>query len=87
MSKVNLGDEARDKVSGFQGVCVARTDWISGCARLTLQPAIGKDGKLPEQQTFDEYMLEVVKARKAAIGPKTTGGPRPEPRQASAPRR
>lgn len=87
MSKINLGDEAKDRVSGFKGVCVARTEWISGCARLTLQPPTGKDGKIPDAQTFDEPMLELVKAAKIAMGPKITGGPRPEPTQRQAPRR
>lgn len=87
MSKINLGDEAKDRVSGFQGVCVAITQWISGCARLTLQPPTGKDGKIPEAQTFDEPMLQLVKAAKVAQGPMKTGGPRPEPTTSAAPRR
>ncbi len=83
---IQLGDKARDKVTGFEGICVARTDWISGCARLTLQPNVGKDGKVPDGQTFDEPMLELVKAGALKMGPKNTGGPRPEPNRASAPR-
>lgn len=40
MTKVNvqLGDKARDTVSGFAGVCVARTEWLNGCWRMTLPP-------------------------------------------------
>lgn len=87
MSKINLGDKARDRVSGFEGVCVAQTQWISGCARLTLQPPTGKDGKIPDAQTFDEPMLELVKANTIPMGPTRSGGPRPEPATRSAPRR
>lgn len=86
-TKINLGDTARDRVSGFKGVCVAITQWISGCARVTLQPPAGKDGKIPDAQTFDEPMLELVKAKTVAMGPTKTGGPRPEPSTAAAPRR
>lgn len=87
MSKINLGDTARDRVSGFKGVCVAITQWISGCARVTLQPPTGKDGKIPDAQTFDEPMLELVKAQAVAMGPTKTGGPRPAPTTSAAPRR
>lgn len=83
---IQLGDKARDKVTGYEGICVARTDWISGCARLTLQPPAGKDGKIPDAQTFDEPMLELVKAQVLPTGPQKKGGPRPEPTRATAPR-
>ena len=85
MTTIQLGDKARDTVTGFEGICVARTDWISGCARLTLQPPTSKDGKIPDAQTFDEPMLALVKRAALAVGPKKTGGPRPEPTRASTP--
>lgn len=82
MIKVNvqLGDEARDTVSGFAGVCVARTEWLNGCWRMTLQPkALDKDGKPCEAQTFDDFQLEVTTPRRQPVGSKETGGPRDEP--------
>jgi hypothetical protein len=82
MTTIQLGDKAKDTVTGFTGICVARTDWISGCARLTIQPHADKDGKIPEAQTFDEPMLQLVKSGVIDMGPKKNGGPRPEPRQA-----
>lgn len=84
--KLKLGDEAKDRITGFQGIVICVTEWISGCTRTTLQPLMGKDGKLPEPATFDEPMLELVKASKVKVGLKDTGGPRPEPSQARAPR-
>lgn len=82
MTKVNvqLGDEARDTVSGFSGVCVARTEWLNGCWRMTLQPkALDKDGKPCEAQTFDDFQLEVTKPKHQPVGSKETGGPRDAP--------
>ena len=35
--KFNLGDEVKDKVSGFKGVIVAQTMWLNGCARILVQ--------------------------------------------------
>lgn len=76
--RINLGDVARDTITGFTGVVVAETKWLHGCVRLTLQPKELHEGKPIEGLTFDEPQLErvVVKAAKGTTG---TGGPRPEP--------
>jgi hypothetical protein len=81
---IKLGDLCRDTVTQFEGVAIARTEYISGCARVSLQPAVGKDGKLAEQGHFDEPMLKVVKAQQVASLPSNRGGPRPAPSQRSA---
>jgi hypothetical protein len=76
---VGLGDIARDRVTGFEGVVTARTQWLGNCDRLTLQPR-AVDGKLPESATFDEPHCEFVETTEfSAEGPTETGGPRPEP--------
>lgn len=76
---VNLGDEARDKISGFIGVVVAKHIYLQGCVRVSLQPPVDKDGKLPEIQSFDEPLLEVINVEKVQnnIIPKDNppGGP------------
>lgn len=92
---INLGDEAKDKVSGFQGIAVAITLWLNGCRRITLQSqALDKDGKVMDGYTFDEPQLEVITAGKVAFGNKDVtkpadrnGGPRPEPKQRKDPQR
>ncbi len=84
---INLGDEAKDAVTGFVGICVARTEWLNGCVRCTLQPPAGKDGKVPDGVTFDEPQLVVVKASKVRAGPRDAGGPIPSPQRPSAPTR
>lgn len=61
---IKLGDECRDEVTGFKGIAVARTEWLNGCARVVIQPPVGKDGKCPEAMTFDEPQLIVTKAQK-----------------------
>lgn len=79
MNEINLGDTAQDTVTGFKGTVVAIVTWIHGCRRMILQPKVGKDGKLPENQTFDEPGLKLIK-RKAKPKAKrggTTGGPIP----------
>lgn len=57
---IDLGDVARDKITGFTGVVVCRSKWLHGCERLVLQPRELKDGKPIESAAFDEPQLELV---------------------------
>lgn len=36
--RINLGDKARDTITGFEGICIVRSEYISGCTRVGLQP-------------------------------------------------
>lgn len=83
---INLGDVAKDTITGFEGVVVAETRWLHGCRRLTLQPKALHEGKPVEPNTFDAPQLELVE-RAAGRAEPTTGGPQPEPRCQPDPRR
>ena len=87
MTKIQLGDECRDTVTGFVGIATVRSEYISGCARVGLQPPVDKDGKIPDSQHFDEPMLEMTKPKKVPDLPSNKGGPRPAPSQHAAPAR
>jgi hypothetical protein len=63
---VELGSEVKDLVTGFQGVAVARTQFLNGCYRITIQPPLDKEGKVPESETFDEPQLKLLKAGKVS---------------------
>ena len=78
MKTINLGDEVKDTISGFTGVAVARTEWITGCPRIVVQPKVKKDGVLPENATFDETTLVVTKPVKPLKTNRSIGGPRPK---------
>lgn len=85
---VQLGDKAKDQVTGFEGICVARTEWLNGCVRVTLQSdKLDKEGKPQEGQTFDEPQLVVTNPNKVQCGPRTTGGPKPTPTKPAGPQR
>jgi len=58
MFKFKQGETLRDIVTGFTGVVVSRTDYISGCNNYRLQPRVGEDGKLAEAVYVDEPALE-----------------------------
>lgn len=92
---IELGDLARDRISGFEGIVIARTQWLWGCDRLTLKPQRLHDGKPIDAVSFDlDEVTLVAKAEEGGIarrrrppapipprplGPVAGGGPRPEP--------
>jgi hypothetical protein len=79
-----LGFLAKDAITGFTGVAVARTQWLNGCWRISLQPRELKDGKPIENHTFDIQQIKVLEEQPAVVeaapvGQKRPGGPFPEP--------
>lgn len=90
---IRLGQKVRDVTSGLKGIAICRTEWLAGCVRITVQPPVGRDGKLPDAQTVDEQQLEVLTKEPIdlpgnviELGPqevRRAGGGRPDP----APRR
>jgi hypothetical protein len=83
--RLELGDVARDTITGFEGVVIAETKWLHGCRRLMLQPRALHEGKPIDAVSFDEPQLAYVEI--ACVdgvpveGTADTGGPRPEPRR------
>jgi hypothetical protein len=61
---INLGSEVKDLVTGFQGIAVAKTQFLNGCYRISVQPPMTKEGKVPDNETFDEPQLKLVKEGK-----------------------
>ncbi len=84
MAKIKLGQVVRDKLSGNEGTAIARTEWLHGCVRITIQPVGTKDGVPFDNFTVDEPQLEVVRA-KAAPKAEPNHGPRADPGRAADP--
>jgi hypothetical protein len=55
----NLGKVARDKVTGFEGVIIAKGIFLFGCNTYTLTPK-AKDGEIKDSKTFDEGRIEII---------------------------
>lgn len=83
---IELGSKVRDIVSGFPGIAVARTVWLYGCERISIQPPVGADGKIPDVATFDAPAIEVLEEPtiKVPASAKNPGGPRPAPQRNEA---
>lgn len=68
--QISLGKLTRDKVTGFTGIAMSRTDFATGNVQFTLQPPV-KDGAMVDPISFDQHQLEVVpgSASMAAVTP------------------
>ena len=86
MSEIKLGDLARDKITGYEGIVISRTEWLNGCVRLGLQAKKMKDGLPLADAVFDVGQLVLVKAGAFDRKPKPTGGPYPKRSMARDPR-
>jgi len=87
---IKLGDQVRDCYTKFEGIATARTEYLYGCTRITIEPTKLVDGKPVDAQWFDEQRVELIKSR-ARIdhsgGAVQTGGPMPPPRRIPDPKR
>lgn len=84
---ITLGNKARDKISGLEGIVTARTEFLHGCVRLQIQAkANKKEGKVPNGYWVDEPQCQNLGAvHKKATKP--AHGQRPDAqRQAGTPR-
>lgn len=85
--RINLGDRAKDVVSGWEGVVCSRHEYLNGCVRFMIEGA-DKDGK-PEGFVFDEQQVVVIEhnavtpirapeltSTETVPPPARTGGPR-----------
>jgi hypothetical protein len=76
---VKLGQTYTDSITGFSGVAVAKTEFLHGCVRVSIQPKELREGKPIDPQVFDEQQLVGVDS------PAKAGGPGdPLPRAATA---
>ena len=57
---IRLGQKVRDRISGLEGIAVARAEWLYGCSRVVVQAPVNKDHEIPDGQWVDEPQLEVI---------------------------
>jgi hypothetical protein len=54
-----LGQKAKDKITGFEGILVARVSYLYGCDQYGITPP-ATDGKCGDSQYFDEGRIEIT---------------------------
>lgn len=55
-----LGCKAKDKISGFEGIVIAITEWLNGCQRVMIQPQALDAGKPIDAHAFDSEQVIVI---------------------------
>jgi hypothetical protein len=56
---IQLGQRARDKVTGFEGVLTGMARYLYGCDQYCIVPAV-KEGELKDGHWFDEGRVEIL---------------------------
>lgn len=55
-----LGKEAKDKVTGFEGIIVTKLICLFGCAQYGITPKVTADNKKLDTLYFDEGRIEII---------------------------
>lgn len=74
---MKLGDEARDRVSGFRGTITGEATYLSGAHQFFVQPR-ARDGAFLDGRWIDVGYLEPDDTPMRFFGGQTLEGPRRE---------
>ena len=76
---IKLGDRGKDSITGYEGIAIARSEYLYGCVSIQVQSREIKDGKM-QSVWLDEQRLTGDPVA-------TSGGPQPTPPARSVPGR
>jgi len=76
---IKLGVQAKDKVTGFEGIVIGKSSWLTGCDTYGIAPP-AKDGEVKDARWFDEGRVVVLGPGVTVeeVKTKKTGGPHSE---------
>jgi hypothetical protein len=74
---IKLGQQVKDKVTGFTGIATARVEYLSGCVQFCVRPEMVKPGEMPDGQYIDDMQLDVI-GDGVFIPVDPDGGPMPD---------
>jgi len=60
MKNVKLGTRMRDTVTDFEGIAIARVEFLNGCIQYMLKPKIDKEGKSQDAIAVDSQQLIII---------------------------
>ena len=74
---MNLGQKARDKITGFEGTIIGRAEYLTGCTQFCLAPKTTPDGSIRAAEWFDEGRLATIGGgiTADAVAGERNGGP------------
>lgn len=73
---IKLGLKAKDKVTGFEGILVARAQYLTGCDQYGIAP-LAQNGEVKNSHYFDEGRIVIIGEGITAneVESKKPGGP------------
>tara|TARA_R110002126_G_scaffold110951_3_gene248693 strand:+ start:1001 stop:1255 length:255 start_codon:yes stop_codon:yes gene_type:complete len=60
MEEIELGQSAKCKITGFEGIIIARSIWLTGCDQYCIKPKVDKEGKANEGLWVDEGAVVII---------------------------
>lgn len=60
MPNLKLGQEVKDRITGYNGIVISITNFLNGCKRLQVQPKWVPDKPFDPGEMFDEPDLELI---------------------------
>ncbi|HEX7111391.1 MAG TPA: hypothetical protein VF216_03030 [Mizugakiibacter sp.] len=57
---VELGNEVKDVVTGFEGIATAKVEYLNGCVQFCVTPQVGADNKMPDGVYIDHQRLAYI---------------------------
>ena len=81
--EIELGDKVRDLITGYEGIAVAKTEFINGCVQFSVAKQL-KRGEKVITETFgldpsiDSKSLRVVKKKAVDLYKKEKLTPKPK---------
>ena len=76
--EIKLGQKVRDKITGFEGIATAKTEFLNGCVQYEVTRKLRKGESLTAESVqginIDEQQLELIKSKKKPIKKSDNGG-------------
>jgi hypothetical protein len=80
VEKIELGQEVKDRITGFTGFAIGHCEYISGCNQTLVQPPMkGKD--FVDSRWIDDDRLQVTKTKPISLKVTNPGFDKPAPRR------
>ena len=82
--EIPLGARVKDTITGYAGIAVARSEWLTGCVRIGVdKDKMDNNGKIFETLWIDEARLVILKmpTRKLLTKQNPLEGGRSNPKQ------
>jgi hypothetical protein len=78
-SGIEMGAEVRDTLTGFEGIALARAEYLTGCNQVFVQPRSEKDNEMKTGHWFDVERIEKISDRKVQFSSRRSGADVPAP--------